>query len=325
MFTSVTVNEIAAPNKPCIETARGTSTTSTLVNMKQITKTMVNTGIRVTVDVPFASDDARPLFLIRNGPFIPQMLAPESTTDQLRAWANALPVMPAISHLESDPLPPVYVSQFAPPPALAELARIHKAWIGSMIYNIKITCNVACTGQLIIAPLYGTDPLVPNTDSSLNYSAPFLPYFDPNAGMQNSAIEVDLSNIKHALMTVPFQYPVHYYDQYTVLGNYQALDGDRLQFQRENLIAVYARGSINANALSKIVFEIDYCCGDDFSFYGMALPGSPLFDCTTYPPYNFPFFTGPPPTPAMSATEIDADIRRRIKESQKNVVPSISH
>jgi len=240
------------------------------------------TGFRVVINLPFTGNDQDYLFLIRPQPFIPYPGDFGATSDNrindLAIWNAFRPVVHGAITTPSILDSPINISQHSPPPILSTLATVYRFWRGSMKYRIRSVTNFTTQGYLFYTMLKNVAD-VPGLYNPFAVQPPFnradLSYLPE---MMNNYVTLDLSQMRHAELQVPFEYPVPFRDTFEEL--YQASQmPDRFNEVKiptgRNLIAFGLRGSINSSSTTnQAIFEIEYCAGEDFQFSGENLLGT---------------------------------------------------
>lgn len=232
------------------------------------------TGIRIVLNLPFVGDDCSYLFTIKHNPYIPWFDS-IAGDNKVFHWNNTFPV--AHHTIDTDDISEsgVHISQHSPPPILSYLSMAHRFWRGSIRYRLKTVSNFATQGYMFVAPLKNTARAVALYDSfttSPYYVRQDHSYTD---AMMNSYIDCDVSQIRHVEWEVPFELNVPYYDQYACLD----LTSDATKVgttvaipHADNFSAVGLRGTLSStNTSNQVMFELEYCAGEDFEFSGEYL------------------------------------------------------
>nr|AXA52578.1 putative capsid [Linepithema humile polycipivirus 2] len=255
------------------------------------------TGFRVNVNLPFIGNDSGMFFCIRNGPYIPNF------RDQyvyngyqcgIFVYNNTKNVFLHFDNTSrpSDG-PPKYpegykisLAHYDMPPPLARLAACFRKWSGGMQYRIRVVAGFATQGYLLTFPIKNTSMPVGIFDEY--NSTPLLPRQDLTykESMINSYIPSDTSMYRHVDITMPYEYPTPYYDQYNWLDQrcFPKVDGVVLSQNRviiephgDNYIGVGVRGNLEASQdVGNISFEIEYRAMEDFQFSDPGLPPTSL-------------------------------------------------
>lgn len=276
-------------------------------------------GYRVVVNLPFTGDDSSYLFAIRNGPFIPRWekwYTPRNRDTipvtgkcngaagcvyqtPFYAWNNTRAVFP-LDTSGTNRGKSIVVTQYDAPPLLSTLAQSFRRWRGDMQYRIRLVAGFVTQGYLIVTSLKNKFlPIgkyneywfpVQLTTQDLSY----------REGMQNAYVLSDTSMIRHAEVTMQYEYPLPYYDQYEWLarrvnpypymcrshpGSVEVCKTVRVgpRFDQlphgDNFLVVGLRGQIaSGQAGSQLAFELEYRAVEGFQF---ADPGFPPTD-TSY-------------------------------------------
>lgn len=262
-------------------------------------------GIRVVVNLPFTGDDKDFLFCIRNGPFIPPHYysyytkaheGPSNKKDDYPisrlacyAWNNMRNVLHGTSKFDSFPKnPPVFITQYDEPPLLASLAACFRRWRGDIQYRIRTVAGFATQGYIFIGPLKNVFSPIGIYDEN-RISAPiFRSDSSYREVMMNAYVLGDTSMFRHMEVTVPFEYPVSYYDQYAWMARRtnpnkytyenQALGRMiNLEPHGDNWICMGVRGNLAAtHEGAQIMFELEYRAMEGFQFADPGLPFSQL-------------------------------------------------
>lgn len=267
-------------------------------------------GFRVRVDIPFISDDASFLFLVRNGPYIPPWYYAwrEGTPPYVFHWNNTRPVMHALNDSfiydaavdarfpsQFPDKFPIYITQHDLPPVLATLAASFRKWRGDMQYRIRVVAGFATQGYLITTPIknahlpigvydeYSTVPPLVRQDLSFR------------EGMINSYVPSDTSMFRHTEVTYPYEYPVPWYDQYhwleqrTEVGSLGSDPVARtstklvIEPHGDNYLAVGFRGALESTKDSSfIVFELEYRASEGFEFADPGVPPYHMLQSAVY-------------------------------------------
>lgn len=233
-------------------------------------------GYRVVINLPFVGDDTTPLFAIKNGPYIPPCVQSNGyTTVFNQLYQPIYPLPSEISGGEG-----VTVTRYDTVPPLAGLLWAYRFWRGSMKYRFRCVANFVAQGYVFCCVARNLTP----TELSNSTSSPpadirathrFIPGLDVGyRQMQaNSYSMSDLSMFRHIEVEVPFEYPVDFYDQYRALYelscqiNTTSEVGQRFiePNHGDNFILLCCRGGISSpQEGAQVVFELEYCPGDDF-------------------------------------------------------------
>lgn len=255
-------------------------------------------GIRVVIDLPFTGNDQDFLFLIRNGPFIPYWsldysvskpdLGPKNqpeagwpTNYRQFLWNNARNVLHGFKSAQDFPQNyGIHISYYDLPSILSTMALSFRRWRGDLQYRIRTVAGFATQGYVFLGQLK-------------NYFQPIAIYdeYNQHAGvqrqdasyrecMQNSYVLGDTSMFRHFEITVPYEYPVPWYDQYAWINRrisphrYITPAGDpapsapiTLEPHGDNFIAMGVRGNLAAAQTgAQIAFELEYRAVEGFQF-----------------------------------------------------------
>lgn len=260
-------------------------------------------GIRITLKFPFVSNDWGYLFLIRNGPFIPRHNHPSEDInlklDTTRYAFNNLRnvfLLPSdgywndlVSYPDNYPLS---LSVYDYPPMLSTLAQCFRRWRGDMQYRVRVVAGFGTQGYLVAGNLknevmpvgiydeYSATPNITRLDASYRQM------------MMNGYVMSDTSMFRHLEVTVPYDYPTEWYDQYQWIANRctpravtkMPSAPDKFAFTNprviseisgDDFVAVGVRGSIESRDTATMVFELEYRAAEGFQF---AEPGLPPWD-----------------------------------------------
>lgn len=268
-------------------------------------------GYRVVVNLPFVGNDSDFLFYIRNGPFIPGVVEYSDVNYNDRPTYPASVESYARNNMAAvflfgdefkqypeftDPKKnfPVTLTQYDAPPPISALAQSFRRWRGSMQYRIRVVAGSITQGYIIITPLKNV--FVPIAIYDQFQTRPAIQRQDRSycSSMMNSYGLVDAAMMRHAEISMPFDYPVPYYDQYAWMarrvapsiswsglkaGGGKPVDakpwGETVDAEPhgDNFIAVGLRGALAASITgSQLEFELEYRCGEDFQFADPFLP-----------------------------------------------------
>nr|UMO75649.1 MAG: putative capsid protein 3 [Polycipiviridae sp.] len=290
-------------------------------------------GIRIVLNLPFIGNDQDFLFYIRNGPFIP--VPPQARTyiddyydsnpDIYKGLVSSYGAnnMGAVYLFGSKagPYPdyddktkdfPIVMTQYDLPPAISTIAQSFRRWRGDMQYRIRVVAGFATQGYIIITPLknvyvpigiynqFKVRPTLQRQDNSYRYS------------MMNAYALADTSMYRHVEITMPYDYPTPYYDQYAWMARravpapYWALNsgpdkkpiirqgGIKAEPHGDNFIGIGLRGNLAATQPgSQIEFELEYRCCEGFQFADPFLPPTNMCQSTAsvqslHLPYRIP-------------------------------------
>lgn len=270
-------------------------------------------GIRVTIDLPFIGDDRSFFFLIRNGPFIPNWrreYLPDHTDYHLPnvtgvvqgnlknfAWNNMRNVWPGTVSPGLDfNKSHVHITQYDFPPVLAQLSQCFRRWRGDMQYRFRVISGFATQGYTFVAPIKNVVSPIAIYDE-YTHSPQVLTGndFSYRGSMLNSYVMSDTSMFRHIEVTVPYEYPAPYYDQYAWMARrvspaFVICTEDGSKPKRgyrivnephgDNWLGYTLRGAISTTQTGgQIIIELEYRACEGFQF---ADPGLPPDDFT-YP------------------------------------------
>lgn len=271
-------------------------------------------GIRVIVNLPFIGNDSDCIFYIRNGPLVPYPADccfysdsaydsnaelykdPVSSfgTNNMQAvaqYGDKFEVYPNFS--DTSKAFPVVITQYDMPPPIASFAHMFRRWRGDMQYRIRVVAGSITQGYIIIMPYKNV--FIPIAVYDQFKVRPALQKQDASYRPQmiNSYGLVDVAMFRHSEITVPFDYPVPYYDQYAWMARRvtpapfflpysgtgqpptKAVGRDHVASEPhgDNLIGVGLRGALQTSLTgSQLEFEIEYRCAEGFQFADPFLP-----------------------------------------------------
>lgn len=293
-------------------------------------------GIRIVLNLPFIGNDQDFLFYIRNGPFIP--VPPQARTyvddfydDNPELYQGLVSSYGAnnmgavyLFGSKAGPYPdyndktknfPIVMTQYDLPPAISTIAQSFRRWRGDMQYRIRVVAGFATQGYIIITPLknvyipigiynqFKIRPAIQRQDKSYRYP------------MMNAYALADTSMYRHVEITMPYDYPTPYFDQYAwmarrvvpapywlpysgtnkppVVGVPRA-GGIKAEPHGDNFIGIGLRGNLAATQVgSQIEFELEYRCCEGFQFADPFLPPTNMCQSTSavqnlHLPYRIP-------------------------------------
>lgn len=262
-------------------------------------------GIRITLKLPFVSNDWGFLFLIRNGPFIPRLnrqvdkaIAPEGNID-VYAYNNLrnvflLPDDGNENEFVSYPSNyPLSLSVYDHPPVLSTIAHSFRRWRGDMQYRVRVVAGFGTQGYLVAGNLknemmpigiydeYRATPNITRMDASYRQM------------MMNGYVMSDTSMFRHLEVTVPYDYPTDWYDQFQWIENRVAFPGVLAlptkpksyafrepmflnEISGDDFVAIGVRGSIEAKDTTVMAFELEYRAMEGFQFGEPGLPSQDM-------------------------------------------------
>nr|WAL01504.1 structural protein [Electric ant polycipivirus 2] len=270
-------------------------------------------GIRIIVNLPFIGNDQDVLFYIRNGPFIPRWDKnykatnpfkawpkpdlPDDTTLRQYAWNNTKNVwlgksFDKFNYGQSG----VIMTQYDYPPILSTLSQAFRRWRGDMQYRLRSVAGFATQGYLIVAPYKNIFSPIGSYDEYATYPAITRQDTSYREAMMNAYVMADTSMFRHVEVTVPYEYPAPWYDQYAWLArrvspnsaavNATVTESDyktKMGFivtaepHGDNFIAVMLRGKVETTETGgQIAFELEYRAMEGFQFADPGLPPNDL-------------------------------------------------
>lgn len=259
-------------------------------------------GIRITIQIPFIGNDRSYLFLVRNTPFIPNWTSNVNVLGfnyarDVYFYNNTRNVyLGVITDNTSNDVFWTYpngynitYNHYDHPPPLATLSNAFRKWRGGMQYRFRQVANFATQGYPFVTILKNTG--MPVGIYNEYRETPVLNDLDGSyrEGMMNAYVPCDTGMFRHLEVSVPWEYPVPYYDHYQWLINRITGDFKVSPDQSEvgystseaivepfgdNWVAVGLRGSIDSTkeAASAIQFELEYRAMEDFQFADPGLP-----------------------------------------------------
>lgn len=256
-------------------------------------------GYRVIVALPFVGNDEDFFFAIRNGPFIPTRSldgyydasgSPSFHNKEIFAFAynNMSPVIIPSNDGAAYPSqtnPSISVVNYDLPPPIATISQCFRRWRGDMQYRIRMIAGFATQGYIIATTVKNVFSPIGIYDSFKYRPTIQRQDLSYRASMLNSYALADTSMFRHFELTVPYDYPTPYYDQYAWMarrvtpghlfesdptGNppYKAI---RAAIQDEphgdNWLVFGLRGNLEATvAGAQVIFELEYRCAEGFQF-----------------------------------------------------------
>lgn len=266
-------------------------------------------GIRVVVNVPFISNDSQYLFLIRHNPFIPWI--GDNPLNPIYYFQNLFPVkhQPGTEAFGNIDKTAVTITQHSPPPLLSLLAACHREWRGSISYRLRAVSNFTAQGYIFATMLRNRSVIKGRVDplhTSLIIDQADYSYSE---GMYNSYTMSDLSMFRHMEISIPYEYPVPFVDQYAYMtrGVYDPkteMPPASFVDHGDNYLAIGVRGQIAVQqGAAQLMFELEYKAGDDFQFGNRFL----------LPPWAFTskatYFGGSTPLDSVATTTIMPDTK----------------
>lgn len=253
-------------------------------------------GIRVTLKPPFVGNDWGALFVIRNGPLVPRYGKPVYSKNghmcSRYAYNNTRNVylQPApdfkMGQLRTS-FPADYkitCSTYDHPSVLSTLSQCFRRWRGDMQYRIRVVAGFATQGYLIgtivkneVMPVgiydeFNETPILTRND------------FSYREMMTHGYLMSDTSMFRHLEVTVPYDYPTPFYDQYDWLAHriQDNFIGGKVDFSStvqvpcgDNFVFIGLRGAIDTPSNTEMQFELEYRALEGFQF---AEPGYPPYD-----------------------------------------------
>lgn len=275
-------------------------------------------GIRVIIDLPYIGNDSDVLFFVRNGPLIPRWDKQYSDTNADKAypaqsgtptvliqyaWNNMRNVWLGKTFDSTDyGKSGVHITQYDYPPFLSTLCQAFRKWRGDMQYRFRVVSGFTTAGYILIAPFKNIFSPIGCYDEYKNHPAIVRQDASYREAMMNSYLMGDTSMYRHAEVTMPYEYPAPYYDQYAwmsrrvspasncVCTTSETSDPNAYISMNEphgdNFIGYMLRGAIGTGQTgSQLTVELEYRAVEGFQF---ADPGLPPYGFTT--PYSSVLF-----------------------------------
>lgn len=254
-------------------------------------------GIRITIGLPFVGSDSDPLFIVRNGPYIPrwdQDIRGKQRQITRYAYNNTRNVFLFPSDKKDNPVRKypdkfkIVYTHYDYPPILATLSRCFRRWRGDMQYRIRVVSGFTTQGYVFLAPLKATTIPVGIYNEYAETPTPLLGETSYREAMTNSYVMADTSMFRHMEITYPYEYPVPYYDQYHWISqrlspnfyNDPSLPTDTfltagqiLDFCPDNFFFLGLRGALESTRDgAQLVFELEYRAAEGFQFADPGIP-----------------------------------------------------
>lgn len=227
-------------------------------------------GIRITINLPYESDDITPLFAIKVGPYLPPInQVTVSGVGQPHAYSVVYPLPSPTSSASTSITATIYDA----PPTLAIAAMAYRFWRGSMKYHLRAVSNFTVEGYLIATTVKGLVAREVNGGfggtNTLQNTHRDIPGLDVGLRryMINNYTRSDISMFRHIETTIPYEYPVPFYDQFTAFEEIWGQTQNRSIEVNcpDNFLVIASRGGISSPQTgAQLVYELEYCPGDDF-------------------------------------------------------------
>lgn len=303
---------VSTTGKPLVEqTKRPVAVIPRPLTMVSMINQWQPMGIRVVIDLPYVGNDQDFLFILRNGPFIPrwdytyQDSWPDKTAPgidgmevlNLRqyAWNNMRNVYPGYAYdAERWNKSGVHITQYDYPPPLATLAACFRKWRGDMQYRFRVVAGFATQGYTIVAPIKNMFSPIATYDEYNTTPALVRQDFSYRESMMNAYVMGDTSMFRHIEISVPYEYPAPWYDQYNWMmhrvsphscGSEKANNTAGSVYDNQidyimtsephgdNWIAFGLRGTIQTTQTGgQVVIELEYRAQEGFQFADPGLP-----------------------------------------------------
>lgn len=242
-------------------------------------------GIRVIINVPFQTDDFSYFFVLRNTPFIPKFNK-GGTATSVYSFNNMRNVYsmpyPPFGSLSSTDTVYAYPKDYGIsivyhdyPPVISTIAESFRKWRGDMQYRFRMVAGFVTQAYFFAAPLkncmmpiakyneYAESPVLSRQDLSYRES------------MTNSYVMSDSSMFRHLEITVPYEYPSPWFDQYQWMANRIFYTGTTDMIQEthgDNWVGLGCRGNVDSTEAKTITLELEYRCAEGFEFADPGLP-----------------------------------------------------
>lgn len=218
-------------------------------------------NIRILIKLPSVTNNLDPLCVVRANPL---MMAPSYFRNAYCSGNNK-----GVGVLQTAMLPcftpnvyndGVVITYYDAPPLLAILSMMYRKWRGGISFMFRAVANFTNQGIIMAAPAYNCNQpwqisngqqiqqngVAASTPIRLAMPGPSL------VTMQsNSFVLSDVSNNRHLEVTIPYRYPLPWYDQFQWLHSYMphTMGEDTPQLEQEiNLVG--ANGAIKKVAVA---------------------------------------------------------------------------
>ncbi|UXD80041.1 putative capsid protein [Linepithema humile polycipivirus 1] len=284
------------------------------VSMSMLLNQWQSMGIRISVDLPFTGNDQDFIFVCRNGPLIPYWsLDYAEKSPDVGHWPNNTNPYPGpfrqyawnnmrnVFHGYEKPGPfpakaGVFITQYDLPPILSTMAQTFRRWRGAIQYRIRTVAGFATQGYVFVGPLknyYQQIGVYDEYNYHLGIQRSDSSYREVQ---QNSYIPADTSMFRHIELTMPYEYPTPWYDQFAWMSRRvtparYVRSGD-ISFDTfaapltnephgDNYFAMGIRGNLAATQEgAQIEFELEYRAVEGFQFADPYLP--PAYFASTH-------------------------------------------
>lgn len=266
----------------------------------QFYRTWQPTGIRISVKLPYISDDATPLFAVRVTPRVGLLgyrdvtMAGTTKTVHGQGYTNPIvypscgkdrPAYPAANE-------PVVATIYDSAGPFNKMAHMYRYYKGTINYRFRCITNFVAQGYVIFGVVHGAIPDIltrtgaPDNPQGCRYliRRVWNTADSVKAGMMNNYVLTDLSQYRHVEVSVPFISNSPYRDmQWLDAVTSSAVDnGDESVVinQPQSFIVAYARGELTSfsGTEATLTYELEYCPGEDFEFFNeLPLTVSTLF------------------------------------------------
>lgn len=265
--------DLSITTNPILEQPSDTKADTELVedvNFISLIHTWQPMGIRVVINLPYESDDITPLFAIKIGPYLPPInQVTVGGVGQPHAYSVVYPLPSPTSSTSLSVTATIYDC----PPPLAIAAMAHRFWKGTMKYHLRSVANFTVNGYLIAMVVKGLVAREVNGGfagtNTLQNTHRDIPGLDVGLRryMINNYMRSDVSMFRHIEVSVPYEYPVPFFDQYTAFEEIWAqTQNNAIEVNcPDNFLVIASRGGISSpEAGAQLVYELEYCPGDDF-------------------------------------------------------------
>lgn len=260
----------------------------TSISMMSLIRAWQPMGFRIVVNLPWIGNDRNYMFFIRTHPWIPWL--PSLLSDYAPAVYNVFrPILHdgLFGFVSSSTVPNpsvavptgITITQHSPPSYLGEMAWLYRKYRGSIKYRLNTVTNFAAQGYVFATHLRRVHIPIGQIDFNTNVGPVLRQDTTYNQGMYNAYVRSDCSMYRHIECVAPYEFVQSWRDQNTMVNMVSDLRSPvatRITGPEpvmENVVAVGVRGTVAASdTQNQIMFEVEWCAGDDFE---MALPQLP--------------------------------------------------
>lgn len=244
------------------------------------------TGMRISVKLPYISDDETPIFAVRVSPRIgmvktrnTSMSGEDETIYGLGITDPVIYPSPGVGRAafkSSDE--PVVVTIYDSAGPLNRMAHMYRYYKGSIKYRFRCITNFVAQGYVLFGVVHGTTATKIQGNSIYGVQGIIRSIFETStsvkSGCMNNYVPTDLSQFRHVEVNVPFISNTEYRDmQWLDVIRQEAIAGDLsagyIVQQPESFIVAYARGALTSFSGSEanLIYEMEYAPGDDFELF----------------------------------------------------------